>query len=94
MSLKIELNNYFFVGGGAVESWVMVTGEGIGGTSMDMELDGGDCGYVPEDDAHIVVLDSSGVVDEKPNAEEENDCKCDYQEEGGGEGGEGEELGI
>ncbi len=61
----------------------MVTGEGIGGTSMGMELDGGDCGYIPEDDAHIVVQDTN-VVDEKPNTEEENDCKCDYQEEKGG----------
>ncbi len=56
----------------------MVTGEDIGGMGMGFELDGGDCGYVPEDDAHIVIPDSSTVVQEKTIAEEEKDCGCDY----------------
>ncbi len=81
------MNNEFFVGGGTVESWIVVSGEDIGG----MELDGGDSGYVPEDDAHTVMLNSSGAVDEKPNVKEEKDCKCDYQEEEEEEGGEEKE---
>eukprot|EP01084_Bolivina_argentea_P115991 206185_1 len=74
----------------AVEAWTVVTGEDIGG--MGFELDGGDCGYVPEDDAHIVIPDSSTVVQEKTIAEEEKDCECDYHAGGEKERKEKEKI--
>ncbi len=61
-----------------------MTGEDIRGTTMGFELDGGDCGCAPEDNACVVIPDPSTVVEEKSIAEMGKDCEYDHHAGGGG----------
>ncbi len=71
-----------------------MTGEDIRGTTMGFELDGGDCGCAPEDNACVVIPDPSTVVEEKSIAEMGKDCEYAHPAGGGGEEGEREYLVI